>query len=216
MHTKDDDTHMNALSNADMVTPDGTPLVWVARMRGCGDMSRVCGPDLLPAVCAHSETMGWRHYFYGGAAGVAEDLAERLRAQFPRLQIAGTECPPFRPLRAEEETALLKRLADARADIIWVGLGCPKQERWMREHVRQIQGTVLIGIGAAFDYHTGRINRAPKWMRNTGLEWLHRLGSEPRRLWRRYVLMAPRFVWHSTIETLSRSRSSATRHKAEQ
>ncbi|MDX2307182.1 MAG: WecB/TagA/CpsF family glycosyltransferase [Hyphomicrobium sp.] len=201
MRARSDTTHYDALRLADMITPDGQPLVWTARMRGDRRMGRVSGPDLMPAVCEASAGQGLRHYFYGGAEGVAAAVAERLKTSYPALEIAGAESPPFRPLTQLEERSLEERLADARVDIIWIGLGCPKQERWMLEHVSRIRGVVMIGVGAAFDFQSDRIRRAPLWMRNHGLEWLHRLFSEPRRLWHRYVVLAPIFAIQSVAET---------------
>lgn len=202
MRAQDDVGHMAALCDADMITPDGQPIVLTSRLRGIAEMSRVCGPDLLPAVCAHSVEAGWTHYFYGGAPGVADALAARMARNYPGLNIAGTECPPFRPLSVEERAATVERIRRSGANIVWIGLGCPKQEQWMREHRALLPGVVTVGIGAAFDFHTDRIQRAPRWMCDHGLEWLHRLASEPRRLWRRYLVLAPRFVAYSLAETL--------------
>ncbi len=194
--------HRSSLANASMVTPDGTPISWVGRLKGRTGMRRVCGPDLMIEVCRQSVAHGWRHYFYGGADGVAGKLASTLQARFPGLVVAGYETPPFRPLTADEHAAVIERLSAAKPDIIWVGLGCPKQEAWMRDNVGRMGSAVLIGVGAAFDFHTGRVHRAPSWMRDNGLEWLHRLASEPRRLWRRYLVFAPRFVALSMAELL--------------
>lgn len=195
--------HRQVMNKADMVAPDGTPLVWVNRLRGIKNISRVAGPDLLPAVCSRSVEHQWRHFFYGGAEGVADDLARKLQNQFKGLQIAGTDCPPFRELSPEEDEKIIAHINAARPDIIWVGLGCPKQERWMAEHVEKIEGAVLIGVGAAFDFHTDQIKRAPAFMQRFGIEWLHRLFSEPRRLWRRYLILAPCFLTLVIRETFS-------------
>jgi len=192
-----------AYQAADMVTPDGKPLVWTARLRGFRDIDRVAGPDLVLAVAERSVREGWRHYFYGGAEGVAEALAERLRRDYPGIEIAGAECPPFRPLTEAETAATLRRIEDASTDILWVGLGIPKQDVWMHQNAHRLAGVVSVGIGAAFDFHTGRIHRAPLWMQRRGLEWLHRLASEPRRLWRRYLVMAPQFVVAALAETIA-------------
>ncbi len=196
------DQHRAALLEADLIVPDGTPLSWVGRLRGNRRIRRVCGPDLLLAACERSQSEGWRHFFYGGAEGVAESLAETLKERYPGLQVAGTECPPFRPLSEEETAQMVDRVEAANTDIMWIGLGCPKQEIWMNQHVGRMKDVVLVGVGAAFDFHTDRVHRAPAWMRNYGLEWLHRLTSEPKRLWRRYCYYAPRFVLLSLIETL--------------
>ena len=180
---------------AGMVTPDGMPLVWVSRARGAKTVERVCGSDLVDALCAASVTPGLRHFFFGGKAGVAERMVERLAARYPGLVVAGTLSPPFGELSAEQDDAIVATIARARPHVVWVGLSTPKQEYWMRDHVSRIPGATLIGVGAAFDFHAGDIQRAPRWMQRSGLEWLHRLCSEPRRLWRRYLLMAPGFVF---------------------
>jgi N-acetylglucosaminyldiphosphoundecaprenol N-acetyl-beta-D-mannosaminyltransferase len=193
--------HMTSMRGAAMITPDGMPLVWVGRLLG-RPMSRVCGPDLLSAVCAASETRGWRHYFYGGAPGVVDKLRAELNAKYPKLKVAGSHTPPFRRLSAEEDATVVNAIADAKPDVVWVGLGCPKQEQWMADHVERLTGVTLIGIGAAFDFHTGRIERAPLWMQRNGLEWLFRLISEPRRLWRRYLVLAPQFIWLAAKQVL--------------
>jgi N-acetylglucosaminyldiphosphoundecaprenol N-acetyl-beta-D-mannosaminyltransferase len=209
MLAKQDPKHLEALVGADVVTPDGMPLVWVSWLRGVKETRRVSGPDLLPEVCARSNETGWRHYFYGGAEGVGETLAGKLKDKNPKLQIAGIECPPFRVLSADEKEAVIQRIKASKADIVWVGLGCPKQEAWMHEHVGRLDGVVLIGVGAAFDFLSGRIARAPVWMQRNGLEWLHRLASEPRRLWRRYLISAPRFAVLTLAETLAIRRAQS-------
>ncbi len=208
MRAQDEASHMEALRKADMVLPDGSPLVWVSHLRGERDINRVPGPDFMLAAVERSAKEGWRHYFYGGAEGVAGQLAETLADNYPGINIAGTATPPFRSLTEAEREASLRHIRDAKPDIVWVGLGCPKQERWMFDHLSQLDGIVLVGVGAAFDFHTGRVSRAPLWMRSNGFEWLHRLISEPRRLWRRYLLQAPRFVFQSLKETLHLKRSS--------
>ena len=193
--------HMSNLRRADLVTPDGSPLVWVGRARGHRDLRRVAGPDLLPALCARSAEEGWRHYFYGGAPGVADELARRLCQQFPGMQVAGVESPPFRPLDERERKEAAQRINASGAHIVWVGLGCPKQEQWISDTTRYIDGAILIAVGAAFDFQSGRISRAPRCMQRWGLEWLHRLCMEPRRLWRRYLVLAPAFVILALSET---------------
>jgi N-acetylglucosaminyldiphosphoundecaprenol N-acetyl-beta-D-mannosaminyltransferase len=182
-------------NRAGLVTPDGMPLVWVSWLRGHRHVERVYGPDLMLACCAASVARGYRHFFYGGAPGVPERLAARLQQRFPGLLVAGTWSPPFGEMTEAERGAVVERINVAGADIVWVGLSTPKQERWMAEHVRQLRADVLIGVGAAFDFHTGVKRQAPRWMRRSGLEWLFRLGTEPRRLWRRYLRNNPRFLW---------------------
>lgn len=193
--------HLQALQDADMVLPDGTPLVWVARARGQRLMRRVSGPDIMLQLCEDGVNKGWRHYFYGGADGVADELARGFQRRFPGFLVAGTHAPPFRVLSPKEQADDLDRINASRAHIVWVGLGCPKQEIWMREHASRLKGAVVIGVGAAFDFHGGRIPRAPLWMRRNGLEWLHRLGCEPARLWRRYLVLGPEFLARATVET---------------
>jgi N-acetylglucosaminyldiphosphoundecaprenol N-acetyl-beta-D-mannosaminyltransferase len=196
-------SHRESLHSADLVTADGAPISWAGRLRGHSDMRRVCGPDLMLALCQRSVSHGWSHYFFGGAEGVAATLATRLTERFPGLVVAGFESPPFRPMTADEHRDMVERMRRLSPNIIWVGLGCPKQEAWMRDNTRHLPNSVLIGVGAAFDFHSGRIQRAPLWMQNNGIEWLHRFVSEPRRLWRRYLIYAPRFVVLSLMEALT-------------
>ncbi len=179
---------------AGLVTPDGMPLVWFCRNRGYPDVERVYGPDLLLAACERFQGNGTRHYFLGGSQGVPERLAGRLRALFPDLRIAGAFSPPFRPLTAAEDEELVMRINEAHPDILWVGLGNPKQEFWMADHLGRIEAPVMVGVGAAFDFHSGRVRQAPRWIQRSGFEWLFRLFQEPGRLWRRYLRSNPRFL----------------------
>lgn len=181
-------------NRAGMATPDGMPLVWAARYAGCRETTRVYGPDLMLAVCERAASEGWRSYFYGGAPGVADELAARLQDRFPGLAVAGTFSPPFRPLTDKESAEIVGRINDSGADLVWVGLSTPKQERWMADHRNALEAAVLLGVGAAFDFHTGRLRQAPSWMQGSGLEWVFRLAVEPRRLWRRYLRNNPAFV----------------------
>lgn len=181
-------------TEAGMVTPDGMPLVWLSRRLGHPETNRVCGPDFMLELCDHSRARGYRHFLYGGAPGVVEDLKANLEARYPGLQVVGAYSPPFRPLSEEEDAAIVAKINDAKPDIVWVGLSSPKQEYWMSAHKGRIAAAAMIGVGAAFDFHAGRQKRAPLWMQRNGLEWSYRLMSEPRRLWRRYLVMAPRFL----------------------
>lgn len=183
-----------AVNGAGLAVPDGMPLVWLARRLSGVDVSRVYGPDLLRAMCAHSVTAGYSHYFYGGAPGVAAALAQNLHQRFPGLRVAGHYSPPYRPAYAPEEPAVIEQINTAAPDIIWVGLGTPKQDLWMAAHRAQLAAPVLVGVGAAFDFFTGRVAQAPGWMQSSGLEWLFRLSQEPRRLWYRYLVYNPLFV----------------------
>ena len=178
------------LNESFLTTPDGMPLVWLAPP----GVERVYGPDLMLAVCDAGRARGLRHYFYGGAPGVAELLREKLCARFPGLEVTGTFTPPYRPLNPEELAALRADVTRARPDIIWVGLSTPKQERFMAGNWQSLDAGLLIGVGAAFDFHSGRIRQAPRWMQRSGLEWLFRLGTEPRRLGPRYLTTNPLFV----------------------
>ena len=180
---------------AGLVTPDGMPLVWWSKCRGWRHTRRVYGPDLLLACCERSITTGYRHFFYGGTEGVADLLACRLSRRFPGLSVAGTYTPPFRPLTREEDDEVVRRINHSGADIVWVGLGTPKQEYWMAEHLDRLDVAVMIGVGAAFDFHAGLKRQAPLWMQQAGLEWSFRLATEPRRLWKRYLRNNPAFVW---------------------
>lgn len=185
---------------ASMITPDGMPLALVGRLRGL-PVQRTPGADLMDAAMAAGRVHGIRHYLYGGDVGVAEQLKARLEAKYPGVQIVGTFCPPFRKPTAEEDAATRQAVADCGAHLVWVGLSTPKQEYWMLENYRHMSAT-LLGVGAAYDFLSGRKARAPMWMRNHGLEWLHRLVSEPKRLWRRYLVLAPKFLFFLMIHAI--------------
>jgi N-acetylglucosaminyldiphosphoundecaprenol N-acetyl-beta-D-mannosaminyltransferase len=176
-----------------LTTPDGMSLVWLLRMRGHRNVSRVYGPDLMLAVCDFFNQVGAGHYFLGGEPGVSERLAERLAERVPGLNVCGAYSPPFRELTVEEDAQLVEDINSASPDFLWVGLGSPKQERWMAEHRHAIHAPVMIAVGAAFDFLSGRKLQAPRWVQRSGLEWLFRAGTEPRRLWRRYAEY-PRFL----------------------
>ncbi len=180
---------------AAMNLPDGMPLVHVARRRGHRAIGRVAGTDLVEALADAGRGTALRHYFYGGKPGVAEQMAATLSRRFPGLNVAGCASPPFGEVDDATMARALAAIVAARADVVWVGLSTPRQERWMHRHHRALPGMTLIGVGAAFDVLTGEVRRAPRWMQRATLEWLHRLLSEPRRLWRRYLLLAPRFAW---------------------
>lgn len=184
----------SAYNRSLLTSPDGMPLVWLGRWRGHRHITRVYGPDLMLSVCDAGRSTGLTHYFYGGAPGVADLLRARLTARLPGLQVVGTFTPPFRDLTTEELDSLRREVATARPDVIWVGLSSPKQERFMAQHGATLDAGLLIGVGAAFDFLSGRVPQAPRWMQRRGLEWLHRLATDPRRLWRRYLLHNPMFV----------------------
>jgi N-acetylglucosaminyldiphosphoundecaprenol N-acetyl-beta-D-mannosaminyltransferase len=178
-----------SLATADLVVPDGMPLVWLARWHKFPLKRRVYGPELMETLCRQTGS-AYRHFFYGGAPGTTQQLAQVLQ-QRHGIIIAGTYTPPFRPLTSEEENELARHVEASAPDVLWVGLSTPKQEKWMHQHRESLTVPVMIGVGAAFDLNSGRIPQAPPWMREHGLEWLFRLRTEPRRLWRRYLISIP-------------------------
>ncbi len=194
MESQRDQALLRIMNRSGLSTPDGMPLVWLCRRAGHRQVSRVYGPDLLLAFSDLAARAGYRFFFYGGSEGVAEELAERLRNRFPGLNVAGTYSPPFRKLTTGEKADVVAMINDSRADVVWVGLGAPKQERWMAEYRLLLKAPVLVGVGAAFDFHAGRIKQAPSWMQRCGLEWFFRLIQEPKRLWRRYLFFNPLFA----------------------
>lgn len=185
---------VRAALNANIATPDGMPVVWALRLMG-HRAERVYGPDVMQAVCARSIPEGWRHYFYGGTEDVLKLLVEHLQNTYSGLHVVGAESPPFRELTLAENESALTRINDSQAEIVWVGLGSPKQDLWMAKHREKLNAPVLIGVGAAFDFFAGRVKQAPRWMQRSGLEWLFRLWNEPSRLWRRYLIYNPKFVF---------------------
>jgi len=194
IEAQDDPDFKRILNGAFLCTPDGMPMVWAGKLNGHREMRRVYGPDLMLDICAWSETSGAKHFFYGGANGVAELLVRKLKEKFPKLQVVGTLTPPFRALNEDEEKALAEQIRAAQPDIFWVGLSTPKQEKFMAEYLPKLDATVMIGVGAAFDFHSGRVKQAPRWMQRSGLEWFYRLCSEPRRLGKRYLRNNPLFA----------------------
>jgi N-acetylglucosaminyldiphosphoundecaprenol N-acetyl-beta-D-mannosaminyltransferase len=188
-------------NSAGLVTPDGMPLVWLGRAK-YPHVSRVYGPDLMLAEFARSLSTGHRHYLYGGTNGTGERLATAMRTRFPGLEIVGVLEPPFAPLDelVSNETAAV--INAARPDVVWVGIGSPKQERWVARMRPLLDAPVLMPVGAAFDFHSGAVRQAPRWMMRSGLEWLFRLMTDPRRLWRRYLIDNPWFVWALALQRL--------------
>jgi len=176
-----------ATAGADMTLPDGVGIIVAAHLLRYSHNGRVTGPTLMLKLCDWGRKKNYRHFFYGGQDGVAERLAEKLSETYPGIKIAGTYCPPFRALSAEEDRTIIEYINSAHPDIVWVGLGAPKQEKWMAEHLGKIEATVMIGVGAAFDFHSGNANWAPAWIRRLGLEWAYRLIREPSRMWRRNI-----------------------------
>lgn len=195
--------------NRGLTVPDGMPLVWLGRLLGHPEVARVYGPDMTLWLCEEAAKQDWGCYFYGGAAGVAQRLVEAMERRFPGLRTAGWDSPPFRPLTPEEDAEAVDRINAAKPDLVFVGLGCPKQELWMAEHRERLQAPVLLGVGAAFDFHSGGARQAPRWLQRAGIEWLFRLSQEPRRLWYRYLVLNPLFLMHVTLQLLGLRRYPA-------
>lgn len=194
MESYDSLAFQRIINDADLVVPDGMPLAWGLRLLGIQGQERIYGPGLMLHVCEAAATEGIPVGFYGSRPDTLQELVSNLSKRFPALNIAYCYSPPFRPLTVEEDSDVIQQIVDSGARILFVGLGCPKQERWMAEHRGKIPA-VMLGVGAAFDFHAGRIRQAPRWMQNIGLEWFFRLCMEPRRLWRRYLKHNPRFIF---------------------
>lgn len=196
------------LNHAAINLPDGMPMTWLGRLQGFKRMDRVFGPDFMAAMCRLSVQRGYRNFFFGGKPGVAALLGETLQRKFPGLQVVGTGTPPFRPLTCEEEANLFEQVAEARPHIVWVGLSTPKQERFMAQYVERLNVPLLVGVGAAFDYHIGAIRDCSGWIKRAGLQWLHRLMQDPKRLLGRYLRNNPAFVWRVACRLMGLRESS--------
>jgi N-acetylglucosaminyldiphosphoundecaprenol N-acetyl-beta-D-mannosaminyltransferase len=195
MASQEDSELRAALLAASLNVPDGQPLVWAINALGHSLTDRVYGPELMARACERAASSGQRFYLYGGRnQGALVQLALNLRRRFPGIQIVGGYSPPFRPLTGDERAAISVEINASGADVVWVGIGVPKQEKWMAALRPQLEAPVLIGVGAAFDFHAGLVPQAPPWLQRVGLEWAYRLAHEPRRLWRRYLRYNPRFV----------------------
>ncbi len=192
-----------------MTTPDGMPTVWVGRLQGHRNMRRVYGPDFMFDFCSMSVSRGYRHFLYGGNPGIAELLAGVLTKRFPGIQIVGTYTPPYRPLNLTEEQELRELVSATKPDVIWVGLSSPKQDQFMAEYLERLDTRLMVGVGAAFDIHTGKIADAPSWVKLSGMQWFHRLCQEPRRLWKRYLINIPKFLWRIALQLLGLKTFSA-------
>jgi N-acetylglucosaminyldiphosphoundecaprenol N-acetyl-beta-D-mannosaminyltransferase len=195
MEAFDDPEFQRIVNSAERVTPDGVPLVWALRLLGVEKAQRVYGPSLLPFVCEHARERELSVGFYGGSQEVLDELVRRIWRRFPGLNVSFAFSPPFRAVSTDEDQKVIESIEASETDILFVGLGCPKQERWIAEH-RDSLSCVMVGVGAAFDFHAGSKAQAPAWMQVSGLEWLFRLCCEPRRLWRRYLYHNPRFLFH--------------------
>jgi N-acetylglucosaminyldiphosphoundecaprenol N-acetyl-beta-D-mannosaminyltransferase len=182
------------LNQADLATPDGMPVVWALRSFGAAGQSRVYGPNLMLALCGQAARLGHRVFLYGGTEATLAQLKRKLSHKFPTLIIAGSYSPPFRPLTAAEDAEVTGMIQRSDADLLLVGISTPKQDFWMQDHRARLAGVVMAGVGAAFNFHAGEVRQAPAWMQSRGLEWLFRLGMEPLRLWKRYLLVTPLFL----------------------
>lgn len=199
---QEDGAFKRILNHSFLNTPDGMPMVWAGKFAGWACMDRVYGPDLMLRVMQESVSRGWTHFFFGGANGAAEELKAKLCQRFPGLKVVGTYEPPFRPLNAEEELALTQQVAACQPSFFWVGLSTPKQEKFMSAYLPKLDTTVMLGVGAAFDFHSGRVKQAPRWIQRSGFEWLYRTCCEPKRLAKRYFRNNPRFLFWMMLQYL--------------
>jgi len=197
----------DVLNGADLVTPDGMPLVWALRILGLREAHRVSGPDLSPKLCSVAAEKGVKVGFYGGTPEVLEKVVVRMKSIYPQIDIAYAYAPPFRALTKEEDEQVVRDITRSGVQVLFVGLGCPKQEQWMRDHKDRIPA-IMLGVGAMFNFFGGVLKRAPMWMQIMGLEWVHRIVTEPQRLWKRYLKTNPRFMMLFTIQLLKFGRFS--------
>jgi len=193
IEAQEDPSFRKILNDSFLTVPDGMPLVWTGKLMGVRTIGRVYGPDLMRQICDQGRNFGVRHFLYGGRSGVVELLKARLEVLYPGVKVVGIFTPPFRPLNENEKAELIKAVEKAQPDIIWVGLSTPKQEKFMHEYLHILPTTLMLGVGAAFDLISGLVPEAPQWMQHCGLEWLFRLCVEPRRLWKRYTKIVPRY-----------------------
>ncbi len=196
-----DKAYLEVIKKADMATPDGAPVAWILRRLGFSHQPRISGPDLMIRLLWECANKGIPIYFYGSSEGTLMKLRKNMLLRFPDLKIAGMLSPPFRALNEKEDKEIVSQINSCGTSIVFVGLGCPKQELWMSEHRGRVR-SVMIGVGAAFDFHAGTIKRAPGWMRDNGLEWLHRLMKEPGRLWKRYLVTNTLFFVKALLQTI--------------
>ncbi len=202
MECKRDEKVLMSVNSADLATPDGMAVVWIGKMLGYKNISRVYGPELMQGICGISVKNGYKNYLYGSSSNVLSKLREGLNKKYPGLIINGSFSPSFRQLTKEEDDRAVKDINGSNSDIVWVGLGSPKQDLWMYEHRNRINASVMIGVGAAFDFLAGVKPQAPRWIRNNGFEWLFRLITEPKRLWRRYLVDYPLFIYYILVGCL--------------
>lgn len=205
MEAKRDPDLLEILNRAALNLPDGMPMTWIGRLQGLRQIDRVFGPDFMTAMCKLSASRGYKNYLFGGKPGVAEELRDRLRKQFPDLKVVGTFTPPFRPMNPDEERKLIADVTRLKPQVLWVGLSTPRQERFMAQMASLLQVPLMVGVGAAFDYHTGKIRDCPNWVKRAGMQWLDRLLQDPKHLWKRYLRNNPAFMWHIALQLAGRS-----------
>jgi N-acetylglucosaminyldiphosphoundecaprenol N-acetyl-beta-D-mannosaminyltransferase len=203
MEALHDPSFKKAVEESDLVVPDGMPLVWLGRLQGHSIPHRIYGPDLLLAFCERTSRRKYTHFFYGGARGVADEMVAHLKNRLGDLRVVGTYSPPFRSLTPEEDIEVIRMINQAAPSVLWVGLGCPKQERWIHDHRSRLNVPLMLGVGQAFDLISGRTRQVPRFMGDHGFEWLFRLCREPRRLWRRYLIYNTQFLYSILLEKLS-------------
>ncbi len=189
------------VNGADLIIPDGMPLVWMQKLQGEKNANRVRANDLMIMLCKYAEKHNLKVGFYGGKQEVIDAILKRTAKELPKLQIIYAYSPPFRPLTVEEDEKITEEIKNSGAQILFMGLGCPKQENWMAAHKNNLSA-IMLGVGASFDFYAGNVKESPEWIGNLGLEWLFRLFQEPKRLWRRYLILNPRFVWLATLQLL--------------
>ncbi|MDJ0924326.1 MAG: WecB/TagA/CpsF family glycosyltransferase [Acidimicrobiia bacterium] len=202
MSARRDEQLVQAIADAEIATPDGVPIVWALRALVRREQERVYGPELMQRAFVQSDELGWAHYLYGSTPETLSELEAAVRKMAPSANIVGSFSPPFREMDAAETSAALAAIRESGADVVWVGLGMPKQELWMQSIRSELPGVALLGVGAAFDFLAGTKKQAPAWMQKAGLEWLFRLIQEPRRLWRRYIWNNPAYVFLLTMQIL--------------
>ncbi len=202
MEAQKDPALRTILNHSLLNLADGRPTMWVGRLQGFRGIKQVTGPNFMLRLCELSAKTGYTHFFYGGDVGVAEELKSALTKRFPGLKVVGTYTPPFRPLRPEEATALSETVSRLKPDIFWVGLSTPKQERWIADYIDRLDTKLMFAVGAAFDMHTGRIQESPEWLKVLGLQWVHRLCQEPRRLWKRYLIGNSKFIAKISLQLI--------------
>jgi N-acetylglucosaminyldiphosphoundecaprenol N-acetyl-beta-D-mannosaminyltransferase len=202
IEAQDSPAYRRVLNNSFLTVADTSPMAWVGRAQGCKGMGQVGGPYLILRFCQLASQKGYSQFFYGGAPGVAEQLRDVLTRRYPGLKVVGTYAPPFRPVNRQEESEISELFARLKPDVTWIGLGAPKQDLFMAQYLGRFDTTLMVGVGAAFDMHVGRIKVPPHWMARAGLAWVYRLMLEPKRLWRRYLKANPRFIWAITLQLL--------------